>query len=52
MCLVQGLSIGMVIGPVTAGLMSALPLERAGAGSAFTGAVLLVTALRPTRPPA
>lgn len=31
---IQGLSIGMVIGPVTGGLMSALPLERAGAGSA------------------
>ncbi len=32
--LIQGLSIGMVIGPVTAGLMTVLPFERAGAGSA------------------
>ncbi|MEU5328268.1 MFS transporter [Streptomyces parvus] len=30
--LVQGLSIGMVIGPVTAALISNLPLERAGPG--------------------
>ncbi|MEL5953650.1 MFS transporter [Streptomyces sp. CLV115] len=37
--LVQGLSIGMVIGPVTAALMSTLPLERAGAGSAVTNTV-------------
>ncbi|GAA3575322.1 MFS transporter [Kribbella ginsengisoli] len=34
--LVQGLSIGMVIGPVTAALISDLPLEQAGAGSAVT----------------
>ncbi|MFB7615211.1 MFS transporter [Kitasatospora sp. NPDC056181] len=39
MYLVQGLSIGMVIGPVTAALMSTLPLERAGAGSAVTNTV-------------
>jgi MFS family permease len=39
MYLVQGLSIGMVIGPVTAALMSGLPLERAGAGSAVTNTV-------------
>ncbi|MGV9882161.1 MFS transporter [Streptomyces sp. NPDC003379] len=37
--LVQGLSIGMVIGPVTAALISSLPLERAGAGSAVTNTV-------------
>lgn len=37
--LVQGLSIGMVLGPVTAALISALPLERAGAGSAVTNTV-------------
>ncbi|MEU1629311.1 MFS transporter [Streptomyces sp. NPDC020096] len=37
--LVQGLSIGMVIGPVTAALMNTLPLERAGAGSAVTNTV-------------
>lgn len=37
--LIQGLSIGMVIGPVTAGLMSTLPLERAGAGSAVINTV-------------
>lgn len=37
--LVQGLSIGMVIGPVTAALISTLPLERAGAGSAVTNTV-------------
>ncbi|MEJ8652507.1 MFS transporter [Streptomyces sp. MS1.AVA.3] len=36
---VQGLSIGMVIGPVTAALISSLPLERAGAGSAVTNTV-------------
>ncbi|GAA0934376.1 MFS transporter [Kribbella koreensis] len=37
--LVQGLSIGMVIGPVTAALISDLPLEQAGAGSAVTNTV-------------
>ncbi len=37
--LVQGLSIGMVIGPVTAALVSKLPLEQAGAGSAVTNTV-------------
>lgn len=37
--LIQGLAIGMVIGPVTASLMSTLPLERAGAGSAVTNTV-------------
>jgi hypothetical protein len=37
--LIQGLSIGMVIGPVTAALISNLPLERAGAGSAVTNTV-------------
>ncbi|MDJ0461484.1 MFS transporter [Streptomyces sp. H27-C3] len=37
--LVQGLTIGMVIGPVTAALISSLPLERAGAGSAVTNTV-------------
>lgn len=37
--LVQGLSIGMVIGPVTAALISNLPLEQAGAGSAVTNTV-------------
>lgn len=36
---VQGLSIGMVIGPVTAALISNLPLEQAGAGSAVTNTV-------------
>ncbi|MEV7960269.1 MFS transporter [Streptomyces sp. NPDC087532] len=35
----QGLSIGIVIGPVTAALISTLPLERAGAGSAVTNTV-------------
>ncbi|MFJ4657245.1 MFS transporter [Nocardia sp. NPDC088792] len=35
----QGLSIGLVLGPVTAGLMNTLPLERAGAGSAVTNTV-------------
>ncbi|MFH9420523.1 MFS transporter [Streptomyces sp. NPDC017529] len=37
--LVQGLSIGMVLGPVTAALISSLPLDRAGAGSAVTNTV-------------
>ncbi|WP_239008514.1 hypothetical protein [Streptomyces sp. Tue 6075] len=37
--LVQGLSIGVVIGPVTAALISNLPLEQAGAGSAVTNTV-------------
>ncbi|MEV0368999.1 MFS transporter [Streptomyces sp. NPDC050636] len=37
--LVQGLSISMVISPVTAALISSLPLERAGAGSAVTNTV-------------
>ncbi|MBB5938748.1 MFS transporter [Streptomyces zagrosensis] len=36
---VQGLTIGVVIGPVTAALISSLPLERAGAGSAVTNTV-------------
>ncbi|WNI24310.1 MFS transporter [Streptomyces sp. ITFR-16] len=37
--LVQGLTIGMVLGPVTAALVSTLPLDRAGAGSAVTNTV-------------
>ncbi len=37
--LLQGLSIGMVIGPVTASLIGNLPLEQAGAGSAVTNTV-------------
>jgi len=37
--LVQGLSIGMVIGPVTPALISNLPLEQAGVGSAVTNTV-------------
>ncbi|WP_433023288.1 MFS transporter [Kribbella sp. CA-294648] len=37
--LIQGLSIGIVIGPVTAALISDLPLEQAGAGSAVTNTV-------------
>ncbi|WP_067691323.1 MFS transporter [Nocardia jejuensis] len=36
---VQGIAIGMVIGLVTGTLMSTLPLERAGAGSAVTNTV-------------
>ncbi|MFI9507964.1 MFS transporter [Nocardia sp. NPDC052566] len=36
---IQGLSIGIVMGSVTAALMSTLPLERAGAGSAVTNTV-------------
>ncbi|MEN3269274.1 MFS transporter [Pseudonocardia sp.] len=39
MYVVQGLSVGMVIGPVTAALMSTLSLERAGAGSSVTNTV-------------
>jgi EmrB/QacA subfamily drug resistance transporter len=37
--LIQGLSIAMVIGPVTAALIGNLPLEQAGAGSAVTNTV-------------
>ncbi|MEV6559846.1 MFS transporter [Nocardia sp. NPDC051756] len=37
--LVQGLSIGIVMGSVTAALLSTLPLARAGAGSAVTNTV-------------
>lgn len=37
--LIQGFSIGMVIGPVTAALISDLPLEQAGSGSAVTNTV-------------
>ncbi|MGW5354618.1 MFS transporter [Streptomyces sp. NPDC004031] len=37
--LVQGLSVGTVIGPVTAALIGDLPLDRAGAGSAVTNTV-------------
>ncbi|MGX8908009.1 MFS transporter [Streptomyces netropsis] len=37
--LIQGLSVGMAIGPVTAALISDLPLEQAGAGSAVTNTV-------------
>jgi EmrB/QacA subfamily drug resistance transporter len=36
---IQGLTVGMVIGPVSAALISSLPLERAGAGSAVTNTV-------------
>ena len=48
---VQGVSIGMVIAPVTGSILAALPLERAGAGSAVnstvrqTGAVLGIAAI-------
>ncbi|MGX1310740.1 EmrB/QacA subfamily drug resistance transporter [Streptomyces calvus] len=34
--LVQGLAVGMVMAPVTGALISSLPLERSGAGSAVT----------------
>lgn len=34
--LVQGLSVGMVLAPVTGALLSSLPLEQSGAGSAVT----------------
>ncbi|MEY9992038.1 EmrB/QacA subfamily drug resistance transporter [Streptomyces sp. V4I8] len=34
--LAQGLSVGMVMAPVTGALISSLPLERSGAGSAVT----------------
>ncbi|WP_410643479.1 MFS transporter [Amycolatopsis sp. lyj-346] len=34
--LVQGLSVGMVLAPVTGALISSLPLEQSGAGSAVT----------------
>lgn len=37
--LVQGLTVGMVMGPVTGALLSTLPLEKSGAGSAITNAV-------------
>ncbi|MFD9240398.1 MFS transporter [Streptomyces sp. NPDC059556] len=37
--LVQGLAVGMVIGPVTAALVSNLPPDQAGAGSAVTNTV-------------
>lgn len=37
--LIQGVSVGMVLGPVTAALISTLPLARAGAGSAVTNTV-------------
>ncbi|WP_327140299.1 MFS transporter [Nocardia sp. NBC_01327] len=36
---VQGISIGIVMGSVTAALMNTLPLERVGAGSAVTNTV-------------
>ncbi len=36
MLLVQGLSVGMVLAPVTGALISSLPLEQSGAGSAVT----------------
>ncbi|WP_329791983.1 MFS transporter [Lentzea sp. DG1S-22] len=34
--MVQGLAVGMVLAPVTGALISSLPLERSGAGSAVT----------------
>ncbi|MER5202533.1 MFS transporter [Streptomyces sp. NPDC002825] len=37
--LIQGLSIGTVIGPMTAAFINDLPLEQAGAGSAVTNTV-------------
>lgn len=37
--LVQGLTVGMVMGPVTGVLLSTLPLEKSGAGSAITNTV-------------
>jgi EmrB/QacA subfamily drug resistance transporter len=37
--LVQGLTVGMVMGPVTGALLSTLPLEKSGAGSAITNTV-------------
>ncbi|MFE0026417.1 MFS transporter [Amycolatopsis sp. NPDC059021] len=36
MLLVQGLAVGMVLAPVTGALISSLPLEQSGAGSAVT----------------
>ena len=36
---VQGITVGMVMGPVTGRLISSLPLESAGAGSAVTNTV-------------
>jgi EmrB/QacA subfamily drug resistance transporter len=48
---IQGLTIGMVIAPVTTSVLGALPLERAGAGSAVantvrqTGSVLGIATL-------
>lgn len=36
MLLAQGLAVGMVLAPVTGALISSLPLERSGAGSAVT----------------
>lgn len=37
--LAQGLSVGMVLAPVTGALISSLPLEQSGAGSAITNTV-------------